>query len=45
MTDQAVGQFGLAKPLFNNLFFETLLMVIIIIWLLRWLFGFGFCGC
>jgi len=26
--------------LFNNVFFETLLMLIIIFWLLKWLFGF-----
>lgn len=29
------------RALFNNAFFETLLMLIIIFWLLKWLFGFS----
>ncbi|KJS21268.1 MAG: hypothetical protein VR72_10950 [Clostridiaceae bacterium BRH_c20a] len=28
------------RALFNNVFFETLLMLVIIFWLLKWLFGF-----
>lgn len=28
----------------NEQFFETILMIIIIYWLLRWLFGFNFFG-
>lgn len=36
------GLFG-GKGIFaNEAFFETLLMIIIIIWLLRWLFGFNY---
>jgi len=44
MTDKAAGKYG-SGVLFNNYFFETLLMIIIIIWLLRWLFGFGYGTC
>ncbi|MFZ5942986.1 MAG: hypothetical protein ACOYVD_02675 [Bacillota bacterium] len=33
---------GCGNVFFNQAFFETLLMIIIIMWLLRWLFGFGY---
>jgi len=42
MADKVAG--GYNGVLFNNFFFETLLMIIIIYWLLRWLFGFGYCN-
>lgn len=45
MVDNVAGKFGFDGVLSNNFFFETLLMIIIIIWLLRWLFGFGFGAC
>lgn len=44
MADNVAGQYGglFGGSCFgNSCFFETLLMVIIIYWLLRWLFGFG----
>jgi hypothetical protein len=49
MADNVAGQYG-GGGLFggvcfgNSCFFETLLMVIIIYWLLRWLFGWGYNG-
>lgn len=35
---------GYGSCFFNECFFETLLMLIIIYWLLRWLFGFNYYG-
>jgi len=43
MTDNVGGKYGSYGIINNNwYFFETILMIIIIYWLLRWLFGIGF---
>jgi len=41
LADTVTNQYGGGTIFFSEQFFETLLMVIIIIWLLRWLFGFN----
>jgi len=41
MADKVAAQYDGGTIFFSEAFFETLLMIIIIIWLLRWLFGFN----
>jgi len=46
MADKVACEYYNGTIFFNEQFFETLFLVIIIIWLLKWLFGFnGYFGC